>query len=166
MFQAKDESLDSICFFLQKNGWTTPFSRSLFTSSWITGWFLGISNPEHFPCKGLSSNSSFIPWTVWNTSWSEVIFSQAEICWGRHPALKCLMHWYRYSLYWGKNSRNIPTLYAHFLNTCVTFCWWYIWCCWMTVLNAGGSFCGPGNLKDGKQKTWHEHHHLCTQKNA
>ena len=128
--------------------------------------FLGISNLEHPPCIGLSLNSRFIPWTVGSAFWSEVISTKAEICWDRHPALKCLMHWHRYSLYRERKSRNMLTLDAHFLNTCVTFCWWCIWCCWMTVLDAGGSFCGPGSLKNGKQKTWHQHHHLCTQNNV
>ena len=145
---------------------TTSFSRSLFNSSWIKGWFLGISNPEHPTRKGHSSNASFIPWTVWSSSWSEVIFSQAEIFWDRHPAIKWLMHWYRYSLCQGRYSRNILTMNAYFLNICVTSCWWYIWCCWMAVLDADGPFYGPGSLNNEKQKIWCQHHYLCTQKNA
>ena len=111
---------------------------------WIIGWFLGIANSEYSPCRVLYSISSFIPWTAWNVSSSEVIFFQAERYWDRHPALKCLMSWYRFLLYRGSNSRNILTLDAYFLNTCVTSCWWHFWRCWMTALNAGGSFCRPG----------------------
>ena len=74
------------------------------------------------------------------------------------------MHWYRYSLYQGRNSRNILPLDAHFLNSCVTSCWWHILWCRITVLNAGGFFCGPGTLKNGKQKAWHQHHYLCIPK--
>ena len=70
--------------------------------------------------KGLSSNSNFIYWAVWSTFWSEVITSRVEICWDRHLALKYLMHWYTYSLYQWRTSRNKLTLDAHFLNTCVT----------------------------------------------
>ena len=52
---------------------------------------------------------------------------QAKTCWHRHPALNSLIHWYRYSLYrWyryslyrGRNSRNILTLDAHFLQLIV-----------------------------------------------
>ena len=104
---------------------TINFWRSLFTSSWIRGWFLGIANPEHPTCKGLSSNSSFVPWTIFSTSWSEVISFQKEICWDRHPPLKYLIHWYKYYLYGEMNSRNILTLDAHFFN----ICWWHVCVC-------------------------------------
>ena len=53
------------------------------------------------------------------------------------------MHWYIYSLYRGENSRNILILDENFLNTCGDSCWWHIWCCWMTVLDPDGYFCGP-----------------------
>ena len=104
---------------------TITFWRSLFTSSWIRGWFLGIANPEHPTCKGLSSNSSFVPWTIFSTSWSEMISFQKEICWDRHPPLKYLIHWYKYYLYGEMNSRNILTLDAHFFN----ICWWHVYVC-------------------------------------
>ena len=144
-----------ICLFLQENGCNIlcNFVFTL-TSSWIKGWFLGLSNLEHPTCKRLFPSSSFITLTVW---------PQAEISWDRRPVL-CLTHWYRYSLHRGKNSRNILTLDVHFLNTFVTSCWWHIWCRWMTVFDVGGSFCDRGSLKNGKQKNWYQHHYLCTQR--
>ena len=145
----------------------TPFLRSLFNPLFnLTKiWFLGILNPKHPKCKGFSSNSSFILWIFWSTSWSEVIAFQAKICWNRHQALKWLIHRYIFSLYWGRNSRNILTWDVHFLNTCTTSCWWHVWFCCMTViLDEDDSFCGSGNLKSGKQKTRLKHQYWCTQK--
>ena len=63
----------------------------------------------------------------------------------------CIIHWYRYSLFWGRSSRNIVKSAAYFLKSCAISCWWHIWCCLMTViLNAGGFFFGPGSLKNGR----------------
>ena len=106
----------------------------------MKGLFLVISGLEHPTYKGLSRNSSFIPWTtVWGTSWSEVISPHTEICWDRYPAWKSLIHWCTYCLFWGRNSRNILTSDSYFLDTCVTLmatdlvllddcplCWWFL----------------------------------------
>ena len=123
-----------------------PFLRGLSSSFRTKGWFLGISNPEHTTWNRLTWNSGLIPWTVWSFYWSGLISFQAEICWDRYPVLKCPINWYRYSLYWGRNSRNILTSDEHILKTCTTSCGWHIWCICMTfVFGAGGSFCHPGN---------------------
>ena len=107
----------------------------MFPSSWIKSWLLGISNAKHSTLKGLSSNSSFISWIFWSTSWSAVIYFEAEKCLDTNSALKCRKHWYIHFVYCGGNSVNIITSDALFLNTYATSCWWHTWCSWMIFLS-------------------------------